>query len=126
MTDPAVELVAADALRQRAMIEADEATLRSVLAPDLLYTHGSGLVDDLESYLVPIRNRTNRYTRVEHSSVVVRVYETFALMIGEMTMQLSVRDVERAMHRRFSSTWVNRAGQWQLLLWQATPLGPGL
>ena len=58
-----------DRKRMTAMAEKDVATLRSVLADDLIYTHSSARLDTKQSLIGAMESGATVYTAVEPSEV---------------------------------------------------------
>lgn len=111
---------AAEAARLRALIEGDVETLRRVLADELTYTHSTARIDTKDSYMEPLLAGRTRYTSLEPSGVVARVYGQVAILTGTLRSVALVGGRESRTHMRFTSTWIQRDGRWQMVAWQST------
>jgi hypothetical protein len=58
-----------DEQRLRAMLAADLPTLRTLLAPELSYTHSDGRTDTREGYLASLASGALNYRRCERETV---------------------------------------------------------
>ena len=104
------------------LAKGDYDALAALLADDLVYTHSDTRVDDKRSYLAPLRAGTTRYVECVPSEVTVRVFGDTAILTGRVLLRAVVAQEERINNLRFTDVWLRRAGQWQLVAWQATRL----
>jgi ketosteroid isomerase-like protein len=109
--------------RFRAMCEADFATVDSLLADSLIYTHSSATVDSKKSYMEGLRTRF-QFKRVERSGEEIRVHGDCAIVTGEAVMDVVVAGVARTMRNRYIDVWAKTPRGWQMVAWQSTPVPP--
>ena len=109
-----------EATRIGAMVKSDLATLESLLADDLSYTHSDGRTDTKGSFLALIRER-GHYRGVDFSNheVVVLAGGTAAVVRGHAVITLEGMAGYSVL---FLDIWGLRQGAWKLVAWQATRL----
>ncbi|WP_457787567.1 nuclear transport factor 2 family protein [Pseudomonas sp. PL-6] len=124
MTEQNLELLITEleALRHRAMCEADSAALEQLLAPDLLYIHSDGTCDGKQAYLQGLRSQKWRYQRIECHAQAVRIEGDCGVVSGLMQMNVVIAGQALAMTSRALGVWAKRREGWQLIAWQATRL----
>ena len=94
--------------------------------PDLTYIHASGVIDNLKSYLEKCRSREFVYHTLDlQIDKVTRVGE-LAIALGEMSTTVTSGGVRKRLHNRTLTAWQRTDEQWQLLVYQATPLQPAV
>lgn len=94
--------------------------------PDLTYIHASGVIDNLKSYLEKCRSREFVYHTLDlQIDKVTRVGE-LAIALGEMSTTVTSGGVCKRLHNRTLTAWQRTDEQWQLLVYQATPLEPAV
>ncbi|KIF58501.1 nuclear transport factor 2 family protein [Pseudomonas koreensis] len=94
--------------------------------PDLTYIHASGVIDNLKSYLEKCRSREFVYHTLDlQIDKVTRVGE-LAIALGEMSTTVTSGGVRKRLHNRTLTAWQRTDEQWQLLVYQATPLEPAV
>ena len=108
--------------RIAAMVERDLATLESVLADDLLYTHSSGRSDSKESFLKLIADPSSTYLGVDYSNEEVRPCGNEARVVrGRAQIRLLRATGENLSYPvLFQDVYALRDGRWQMVAWQAT------
>lgn len=107
--------------RFQAMISADTATLKQLLAEDLVYTHSNTSVDTKESLIQSIETR-RPYQNVERTEERIRIYDSSAVVTGQAQISLSGASGRRILNARYIDVWVNGPGGWQMVAWQSTPI----
>lgn len=115
-----------EAQRSAAMLGGHLDIFSYLFHPDLTYIHASGVVDDLKSYLEKCRSREFVYHTLNHQiDKVTRVGE-LAIAFGEMSTTVTSGGVRKLLHNRTLTAWQKTDEQWQLLVYQATPLEPAV
>jgi hypothetical protein len=116
------KVIALDKRRMTAMAQKDMATLNSLIADDLVYTHSSARLDTKQSLLGAMQSGATVYTAVEPSEVKAQDYGAAVVLTGRA--QISVNSGGRAMSFgvRFTDVWVDKGGAWQMTAWQSTRL----
>ncbi|MEV5432009.1 nuclear transport factor 2 family protein [Streptomyces sp. NPDC052701] len=88
--------------------------------PDLAYTHSSGTVDTLDSFIEKCGSGHYVYHRIDHLVERVTVAGDTAVVIGEMHVDMTARGVRRKLANRSLGVWARVGGAWKLLAHQAT------
>ncbi|MGK5114153.1 MULTISPECIES: nuclear transport factor 2 family protein [unclassified Geodermatophilus] len=120
--DDVAAVLAAEERRYEAMVEGDLDTLEALLAPELSYTHSSGVRDTREEYLGKLRSRYYVYRRAEHPVVRVEVAGDCAVVVGRMTADVDVDGVPKTIDNLALAVWTRAGGPWRLLAYAPTPL----
>jgi ketosteroid isomerase-like protein len=122
MAGNAEKIIALDKRRMTAMAERDFATLKALIADDLVYTHSSARLDTKESLIGAMQSGATVYSAVEPSEVKAQDSGSSVILTGRA--QISVNSGGKAMSFavRFIDVWVDRGGSWQMAAWQSTRL----
>lgn len=108
--------------RCAAMTGNDVATLESLLADTLTYTHSSAVVDDKAAYIDSIRSGRVQYSKIERFDTRSFLYGDTVITVGRARIDVQVSGVEKNLHMRYSNVWVKTPKGWQFVLWQSTPI----
>ena len=112
-----------EAKRIAAMVNKDLATLDTLLADDLSYTHSGGVTETKAQFLALIRDRDEKHNYlgvdVANDDVVLMPGGTAAMVRGRATIRLEGISPYSVL---FLDVWSVRNGTWQLIAWQATRL----
>ena len=111
-----------DRKRMSAMAEKDIATLKSLLADDLVYTHSTARLDTKASLIGGMEAGTTVYTSVEPSDVKAQDLGDAVVLTGIARIRVSSNGKPNAFGVRFTDVWTKRGGQWQMVTWQSTRL----
>jgi len=122
MAGNAEKIIELDRKRMSAMAEGDVATLDTLLADDLVYTHSSARLDTKRSLIEGMRSGSTVYSAVTPSDVKAQECGDAVVLTG--TARISVRSGGNAMNFgvRFTDVYANRGGRWQMVAWQSTRL----
>jgi len=112
-----------EAARFRAMTSNDLPRLAGMLGDDLVYVHTSGHVDSKSSFLETLRSGELRYRSIEPRDVRVRSFGDAAVITGSAKVLVTAGGADRHLDIRYTSVYVQRAGQWRLVSWQSTLVG---
>jgi ketosteroid isomerase-like protein len=118
------DVLAAEALRYRAMVDGDLATLDELCAEELSYAHSSGVRDTKAEYFAKLRSGYYVYHRVDHPVERVTVSGDTAVVIGRMTADIHAGGVAKTIDNLALAVWTRASGTWRLLAYAPTPL-PG-
>jgi hypothetical protein len=118
------DVLAADELRYRAMVDGDLDTLDTLCAEQLSYAHSNGVRDTKAEYFAKLRSRFYVYHRIDHPVERVAVAGDTAVVVGRMTADLDVDGVGKTIDNLALAVWTRASGSWQLLAYAPTPL-PG-
>ena len=111
-----------EARRFKAMVEADVATLDSLLAPDLSYSHSSGWTQTKTEFMDSLRHGELKYAEIQPNVLEVRVYGNTALVTGRASVKVKSRGQDVNNELRFLDVYVKRQGRWQMVAWQSCRL----
>ncbi|MFJ6697131.1 nuclear transport factor 2 family protein [Streptomyces sp. NPDC091272] len=106
--------------RFRAIVSGDLAGFRELAHPGLTYTHSSGNVDTLDSFLAKCESAFFVYHRIEHRTDSVTVVGDTAVVTGAASVDMTAGGTPRELANRTLGVWVRVHGQWRLLAHQAT------
>lgn len=111
-----------DARRMAAMGKKDIATLKELIADDLIYTHSSARMDTKASLIGNMESGATVYSAVEPSKVVAQDLGNAVVLTGEAQIKVSANGAPNAFGVRFTLVYANRGGKWQMTTWQSTRL----
>ncbi len=115
-------IIELDRKRMSAMAEKDVATLNSVLADDLIYTHSSARLDTKQSLVGAMQSGSTVYTAVEPSDVVAQDLGDAVVLTGVAAISVMSNGKPNSFRVRFTDVYAKRHGQWQMVTWQSTRL----
>jgi len=111
-----------DRKRMLAMALKDVATLESLLADDLIYTHSSARLDTKRSLIEGMTSGKTVYTAVEPSDVKAQDLGDTVVLTGIAQIKVTVNGAPNAFGVRFTDVYARRDGRWQMVTWQSTRL----
>lgn len=111
-----------DRKRMQAMAAKDFATLASVLADDLIYTHSSARLDTKHSLIENMKSGSTVYTSVEASDVKAQDFGDTVVLTGVAQIKVVSGGKPNAFGVRFTDVYTKRDGRWQMVTWQSTKL----
>jgi ketosteroid isomerase-like protein len=105
-----------------AVMAKDFAKLDTMLAPELIYAHSTGVIDDKKQYIGKMRSGSQNYKGIEQESIKVNLYGDSAVAHSHVRMHGTnaagpFNDRLMAMH-----FWVKKNGKWLLVAHQTTKL----
>jgi hypothetical protein len=116
-------VLATEDRRFAAMLRADTAALRLILAPDLAYIHTSGEKQDRTEFLHTLASGELRYKSIIPVERTVRLLGAeAAAVIGRSNMQVEAAGQLRRFTIRYIAVYQHAGEGWQLLVWQSTRL----
>jgi ketosteroid isomerase-like protein len=118
--NPDAELLAANRRYDTALVTADAAALTAIYRPDFVYIGPEGVVRDKPTQIAALVSGTVDLLEGRSDSVAVRRYGDSAILTGRFTGRVRTPDGEYAFREIYSTTWVRRAGAWQLALEHGT------
>ena len=116
------DVLMVDTRRFVAMVSGDAVALNEVIAVEASYVNSDGRIDDKQSILYGIRNKTAAYTaiipterrvRVSGNIAVVRGVAAIRGVAGKRTVDLTVR---------YLATYERLGGRWQMTAGQSTEI----
>ena len=119
-TPEAATIIAMEDARFAAQVAADVPALEAAIAPDALYIHANGVVQDRDTYLASVRAGKSHYRAIEASDrdVVPLSADT---LVTHATVTLHV-GVDKTINTRATGVYTLRGGKWLLVSWQSTPV----
>jgi ketosteroid isomerase-like protein len=115
-------IIALDRKRMQAMADKDIATLRTVLADDLIYTHSSARLDSKQSLIGAMESGATVYTAVEPSDVKSQDLGDAVVLTGVAAISVMSNGKPNSFRVRFTDVYTRRDGKWQMVTWQSTRL----
>ena len=116
-------VLAAEDQRFGAMVRGDTATLRTILATDLAYTHTTGEKQDRTQFLCSLGSRELRYKSIAPTERTVKLIGSEgAVIVGRSNMQVEANGQVRAFSIRYVAVYQRAGPGWQLVVWQSTRL----
>jgi len=122
MAGNAETVIDLDKKRMQAMAKKDVATLQSVLADDLIYTHSSARLDTKKSLIDNMTSGATVYTSVEPSDVKAQDLGDTVVLTGIAQIKVTANGNPLAFGVRFTDVYAKRDGRWQMVTWQSTKL----
>ena len=115
-------IIALDAKRMQAMAKQDIATLKDLLADDLIYTHSSARMDTKQSLIANMQSGATVYNSVEPSDVKAQDLGDAVVLTGIARIRVTSNGKPNAFGVRFTDVYAKRGGTWQMVTWQSTRL----
>lgn len=116
------QVLQADKDRFAAMVKADMAALNRLLADDLTYTHSNALMQTKAEFIADLKSGAYDYVSVvpSESDYKIRVDGNMAVINGVAAVNIIDHGKDLKIKIRYTNVHRNRAGQWQMVAWQAT------
>jgi ketosteroid isomerase-like protein len=111
-----------DKKRMTAMAEKDVATLKALIADDLIYTHSSAWMDTKQSLIGAMESGSTVYTSVVPSDVVAQDLGDSVVLTGVAAISVMSGGKPNSFRVRFIDVYAKRAAGWQMVTWQSTKL----
>ena len=111
-----------DRKRMQAMATKDVATLESLIADDLIYTHSSARLDTKQSLIGNMESGATVYNAVEPSDVKAQDLGDTVVLTGIAQIKVRANGNPLAFGVRFTDVYAKRDGRWQMVTWQSTRL----
>lgn len=122
MADNGQMIIDLDRKRMTAMAGKDIATLNTLLADDLVYTHSSARLDTKQSLIGGMESGSTVYNSVEPSDVKAQDLGSAVVLTGIARIRVTSGGKPNAFAVRFTDVYANRGGKWQMVTWQSTRL----
>jgi ketosteroid isomerase-like protein len=114
------EVLQAEKAWATALIKADAAALDRLLAPDLIFTHANGVVEDKGVFLGNIKSGALKYEVVEHERITVKPYKDAAVLHCKIRLGGVAGGKPFSVYVIMSHMWINEDGLWKLAAHHAT------
>jgi ketosteroid isomerase-like protein len=122
MADNRQMIIDLDKKRMTAMAQKDVATLNTLLADDLVYTHSSARLDTKQSLIGAMESGSTVYTSVEPSDVKAHDLGDTVVLTGSCRISVTSGGRPNSFGVRFTDVYANKGGRWQMVAWQSTRL----
>jgi ketosteroid isomerase-like protein len=122
MADNRQMIIDLDKKRMSAMAQKDVATLNTLLADDLIYTHSSARLDTKQSLIGAMESGSTVYTSVEPSDVKAQDLGDTVVLTGSCRISVMSGGRPNSFGVRFTDVYANKGGRWQMVAWQSTRL----
>lgn len=113
-------IIALDQKRMVATVKQDYATLESIIADDLIYTHSTARIDTKESLIGNMKSGRTVYTGLEASDVVAQDLGSAVVLTGVARVNVQSNGNPVSFGIRFVNVYANRGGEWKMVTWQST------
>ncbi|MEN0108325.1 MAG: nuclear transport factor 2 family protein [Pseudomonas sp.] len=112
---------AAEAARNRALLEGDVQGLSALVSDELVHIHATGQVDDKAGYLRLVESGI-RFLQVERKDLKVQVNGDVAVATGRLAQRIEFRasGERRDMDVVTTQVWLRRDNVWRQISFQAT------
>jgi hypothetical protein len=115
-------IIELDRRRMQAMGDKDIATLDTLLAEDLIYTHSSARVDTKQSLIANMKSGATVYSSIEPSEVRAQDVGDAVVLTGVAWVKVVSNGRQLDFGVRFTDAYAKRNGRWQMVVWQSTRL----
>ncbi|RME93188.1 MAG: nuclear transport factor 2 family protein [Bacteroidetes bacterium] len=113
-------VLAAEQARFTAQIEEDVDALAELLHEDLYYLHSNGLAESKADFIASVRTGKIDYQRMTPQDQQFRRYGRTAILTGLVSVDGSYQGTVFSLGLYYTSVYLRRRGQWQLVSWQST------
>lgn len=101
----------------------DLGALDKLLAPELVYTHSTGIVETRAEYIGKLKSGDQKYAGVEYSDVKSAHYGNAAMLSATVRMTGATKGVPFDNKLKLLHVWAKQKdGSWQLVAHQTTKL----
>ncbi len=107
----------------RAATTNDQTALTSLLAPKLVYTHSTGLIEGKSEYMKAL-DSFQKYKSIDLSDMRINVYGNTAIVNTRARMTGATKGTPFDNQLLVIHVWVKQGGKWQLAAHQTTRLNP--
>lgn len=108
-----------------AMIKSDVGKLKALLADDCIYVSHVGEVLDRDQDIALLETGRLKIKDIEFADRVIRCMPTCGVVSVEAKVSGSVEGKKFSGRFRYTRVWTSKAGPWQVVSAQATPLLQG-
>ncbi len=105
-----------------AVVKRDFAALDKILGDDLVYAHSTGLVETKAQYLAKLREGSQKYNGIEHSSMTVRNLGAAFVVHSHVRMHGATKGEPFDHKLMMMHVWAKQGAGWRLVAHQTTRL----
>src|SRR5215470_16248419 len=120
MAGNAQTVIELDKQRMEAMAKKDIASLNTLIADDLVYTHSTARLDTKASLIGNMESGSTVYTSVVPSDVKAQDLGDTVVLTGSCRISVNAGGRPNSFGVRFTDVYANRSGRWQMVTWQST------
>lgn len=105
-----------------AVVAKDVGVLEKHYGDDFVFTHGTGLVDSKESWIMNIKklSKANRFTSRQHDSTEVELHDSIAIVSGTLTVSRLADSKTVRYALQYIRVYAKREKIWQLISHRTT------
>lgn len=108
---------------RKAMVDADAAALKKLVADEVSYGHSSGKVEDKTSFIRSLSDGTSDFVKIDLKDQTVQLTENVAIVRHVLEAETHDKGKNPASIKiGIMLVWTKRTGEWQLLARQAFKL----
>lgn len=113
-------LLAVEAQRYQAMVDADRVALAALLGDELVYIHSNGIQENKTEFLDAVEAGDIRYLGIEPIETKVRDHGRWAVLTGIVRMLVHTDGRDQSARLFFTAVYERIDRRWQLISWQTT------
>lgn len=115
-------ITAAEKAWAKAVVSGDAAAVESVLSPDLIYAHSTGVIESRAEYVGKIKSKEYNYKGIDHQSITVKMHGNSAVAHSKVRMHGINKSGPFDNQLIMLHLWVKQNGKWLLAAHQTTRL----
>jgi ketosteroid isomerase-like protein len=119
---PEDSVKAAEQVRVQALLRGDTVALSKIVADEFFEISRFGVIRTRADNMREVANGELKLESVRHDSLVVRIYGDVAVLRGIADNTGTYRGTPFTGHLRYTRIFVRRAGRWQAVAMQHTPV----
>ncbi len=114
------KILATELRRFDAMVQKDTASLRNLLADDLIYLHSNSMKENKQEHLLAIGSGKVVYEKMNRENPKIRRYGKIAIINGIVRVKGLLNTTSFELNLAYTSIYKKHKKQWQLVNWQST------
>jgi uncharacterized protein DUF4440 len=119
----ATDVEAIERARFQTWTKSDVTAMQAVMADDALYCHSSGKCQTKQEFIHDIESKETAYKKMDLVSMNAKALGSYAVLINGTVDVVAESPRGQVQFRAiYTSVYVRRKQQWQLLSWQSTTL----
>ena len=119
--DVAAEIARQEDQLRDALMHLDGDWLLENWAPEAIYVHGSGRIEDRQGFVDRLRQGGRRYESIETEQLHFSAYGNVAILTGIARLDISTADDRHLIETLFTRVYVRRDDRWQLAINHSSP-----
>ena len=119
----ATDAEAVERARFQTWVKSDVAGMKAVMADDVLYCHSSGQCQNKQEFIADIESKQRVYKKMDVVSMTAKALGSYAVLINGV-IDVVAESPGRTVQFKgiYTSVYVRRNKQWQLISWQSTTI----